>query len=151
MGYRWYDQKNIAPRYPFGFGLSYTTFLYSQLSITTDKHDGAPEATVHFRITNTGKRSGDEIAQVYVEFPQDGVPHPKKVLKGFSRLHLGPGETKEAVITLGPDTFKYWHPGEKSWVSAKGSFHVDVAASSRDIRLTQEISLPKNQSGIASY
>lgn len=138
VGYRWYDEKNIEPRFPFGFGLSYTRFTYSDLNIIPDEKNKT--ATVRFKITNAGERAGDEVAQIYVEFPKSDVPQPKKELKGFVRAHLSPGESTEAVVQLGTGAFSFWHPQKNKWVVATGAFKIDVAASSRDIRLEKEMS-----------
>jgi beta-glucosidase len=141
VGYRWYDEKKIEPRFPFGFGLSYTKFAYASLNVTGDGNASSPSAVVRFKITNTGKRAGDEIAQVYVEFPQTGIPQPVRQLKGFARVHLVPGESKEMTIPLGTSAFSFWDPQKKTWVAASGMFKIDVGASSRDIRLTKELKL----------
>ena len=126
IGYRWYDIKNIPPRFPFGFGLSYTKFAYSDLNVITNGNTKSPSATVTFKITNTGTRSGDEVAQVYVEFPPTDMPQPKKQLKGFTRVHLSPGETKAVTVQLDAEVFSYWHPAKKDWAIATGTFKIDV-------------------------
>jgi beta-glucosidase len=139
VGYRWYDEKKIEPRFPFGFGLSYTKFAYSGLEVVGAGNASSPSAVARFKITNTGKRAGDEIAQVYVEFPQTGIPQPVRQLKGFARVHLAPGESKEVTVPLGTAAFSFWDPQKKAWVAAAGGFKIDVGASSRDIRLTKDL------------
>jgi len=141
MGYRWYDEKKIKPRFPFGFGLSYTTFAYSDLSLTTETNVSGVSAAVHFKIKNTGQRAGDEVAQVYIEFPRSNIPQPKRALKGFSRVHLEPGEVQEMIVPLGTDAFSFWDPGTQQWATARGTFKVDIGASSHDIKLTKKIGL----------
>lgn len=140
VGYRWYDEKKIQPRFPFGFGLSYTSFNYSDLSMTTSTNGAGISAVAHFKIKNTGQRGGDEVAQVYVEFPRSDVPQPVRALKGFARVHLEPGEVQAVTVSLGSDAFSFWHPEKQSWVMARGTFKVDIGASSRDIKLTKKIS-----------
>jgi len=137
MGYRWYDEKNIEPRFPFGFGLSYTKFAYSDLNVVAK--NGAPAATVSFSVANVGRVAGDEVAEVYVEFPQKDVPQPKKKLKGFVRVHLLPGETKDVTVQLGTDAFLFWNPQTKNWTGETGPFKIDVGSSSRDIKLANNV------------
>lgn len=139
VGYRWYDEKNIQPRFPFGFRLSYTTFKYSDLSVTTETNGVSSSAVAHFKIKNTGQRAGDEIAQIYVEFPSSNIPQPKRALKGFARVHLEPGAVQEVTVPLGADAFSFWNPDTQGWVMARGTFRVEVGASSRDIKLTKKI------------
>jgi beta-glucosidase len=141
VGYRWYDEKNLTPRFPFGFGLSYTQFAYSDLNVIKDGDAASPSVVVNFKITNVGKRAGDEIAQIYVECPPTGVPQPKRALKGFARVHLFPGETKAVAVSLKTEAFSFWHPQKRSWVVGAGTFKIDVGASSRDIKLMGEINL----------
>ncbi|MEI9963181.1 MAG: glycoside hydrolase family 3 N-terminal domain-containing protein [Limisphaerales bacterium] len=141
VGYRWYDEKNIKPRFPFGFGLSYTKFAYSDLNVTVEKNASAPSVVVRFKVTNIGKRTGDEIAQIYVQDPQASVPRPKRELKAFARAHLAPDESKEMTVRLEADAFSFWHPQKKTWVTEPGAFKIDVAASSRDIKLTKKLDL----------
>ncbi len=141
VGYRWYDEKDIEPRFPFGFGLSYTKFAYSDLNVVAEGNAQSPSAAVRFTITNTGKRVGDEIAQIYVEYPQTDVPQPKKELKGFARVHLASGESKEVTIELNPGAFSFWSPAKKAWTIPSGTFKIDVGAFSRDIRLATDLNL----------
>jgi beta-glucosidase len=131
LGYRHYDQVGEEPLFPFGFGLSYTSFEYSDLAI---KRDG-DVVKVSFDLKNTGKRKGAEIAQVYVHDVECSVPRPPKELKGFKKVRLDPGESKRVEITLDGDAFAFWHPEKKKWVVEPGAFDVLVGSSSRDIRL----------------
>ncbi|HVU08150.1 MAG TPA: glycoside hydrolase family 3 C-terminal domain-containing protein [Verrucomicrobiae bacterium] len=139
VGYRWYDEKNIQPRFPFGFGLSYTKFAYSDLNVVTNEKSASLSVAVNFKIANVGKRAGDEIAEIYVEYPQTDVPQPKKQLKGFTRVHLSPGETENVSIHLGAEAFSYWHPQKKVWMPATGTFKIDVGASAQDLKLAQNV------------
>ena len=136
VGYRWYDSKNIEPRFPFGHGLSYTTFKFSDLRVSSTGSHQKPSAVVRFKITNTGSRAGTEVAQIYVQDPQSEVPRPKRELKGFARVSMLPGETKAVEIPLDANAFSYWHPDQKKWVVAKGPFTIALADSSRGIKET---------------
>jgi beta-glucosidase len=136
VGYRGFEAKKIAPQFPFGYGLSYTTFKYSDLD-ASPAADGS--VTVTLKVTNTGKREGDEIVQVYVAPPKSGVPRPPKELKGYARVALGPGETKPLTVTLEPRAFAYWDDGKKEWTVEAGSYEVLAAASSADVRLRRYV------------
>jgi beta-glucosidase len=140
VGYRWFDFKNVAPLFPFGFGLSYTTFRYDHLRIDSDK---AGTCSVTFDVTNTGSRAGDEVAQVYVSPPPASlVQRPPRELKGFARLSLNPGETKTATVTLDRNAFAYFSEAKKAWTVDPGAYGIAVSASSRDPRLTGSIDVP---------
>ena len=133
VGYRWYDTKAIEPLYPFGFGLSYTRFAYSDLRIASS---GADCFVVTFDVQNTGQRAGCEVAQLYVHEDHPEVSRPEKELKGFARVALAPGEKKPVSIRLNPRSFATYSPSAKSWVVAKGVYTILVGSSSRDLRLT---------------
>ena len=128
MGYRYYDKARKPVRYPFGHGLSYTTFSYSDLRIQPDR--------VTVRVTNTGLLPGAEVVQLYIAPPQDGLFRPEKELKGFARLELAPGESREAAFELNRRSFALWAEG---WKVPGGLYQIQVGASSRDIRLQGEI------------
>ncbi|SHN08861.1 beta-glucosidase [Actinacidiphila paucisporea] len=130
VGYRWYDSQNIAPSFPFGFGLSYTTFGYANL--TVGQPDAAGNVAVGFDVTNTGSRAGAEVPQVYVGQPGT-TGEPPKNLRGFTRVTLNPGQTQHVAITLDARSFQYWNNG---WTNAAGTNTVYVGSSSRDVRLT---------------
>ena len=132
VGYRWFDAKNVEPLFPFGFGLSYTTFAYSNLKIVGG---GGVAATVECDVTNSGSREGAEVVQVYLQPRQPGVPRPLRELKGFAKISLKPGETKKVSVPMNGRSFAYYAPEKKSWVAEAGEFGVLVGASSRDIRL----------------
>ena len=134
VGYRYYETANKAVRYPFGYGLSYTTFAYSDLKVNADK--------VTFTLTNTGSRAGAEIAQLYVAKPDATVFRPAKELKGFTKVFLKAGESKTVTIPLDDKTFRYWNVATDCWEVEGGSYQLLVGANVQDIRLTAEITLP---------
>jgi beta-glucosidase len=138
VGYRWYDAKKIEPLFPFGFGMSYTTFAYSNLRISSDKPG---TATVTCDVTNSGTRAGAEVVQLYVHDGHSSVPRPEQELKGFSKVLLAPGETKTVTIGLTPRSFAYYSPEKHAWLADAGSFGIQLGSSSRDIRLRADYSL----------
>ena len=134
VGYRYYETANKAVRYPFGYGLSYTTFAYSDLKVNAEK--------ITFTLTNTGSCAGAEIAQLYVAKPDAAVFRPAKELKGFAKVFLKAGESKTVTIPLDDKTFRYWNVATDSWEVEGGSYQLLVGANVQDIRLTAEIALP---------
>ncbi|WP_206025954.1 glycoside hydrolase family 3 C-terminal domain-containing protein [Hymenobacter metallicola] len=137
VGYRYFDTYKVAPQFAFGHGLSYTTFKYDQLSVTPGKQS----ATVKLRVTNTGKTAGAEVVQVYVHDDQAAVKRPEKELKGFDKVFLKPGESKTVTVNLDSNAFQYYDEAKKQWVLEPGKFDVLVGSSSRDIRLTGNVTL----------
>jgi beta-glucosidase len=137
-GYRWYDSRGINPLFPFGFGLSYTSFSYSDLAVRPTAQ-GRYQASV--RVTNTGKRAGDEIVQIYVEPRQSQLPRPVRELKGFGRVTLQAGESGRLDIALDERAFSYYDPAKHAWVTEPGQYLVCAAASSRDLRLNTTVTL----------
>jgi beta-glucosidase len=137
IGYRHFDKDNIEPLFPFGYGLSYTSFEYKNLQIkqVLTGPEIQEKTGLCFDITNTGKMEGAEIAQVYVGPVNASVPRPVKELKGFSKIFLLPGETKRVNILLDRDAFSYYDVNKKSWVVEPGEFEFLIGSSSRDIRL----------------
>lgn len=134
VGYRYYDTANKAVKYPFGFGLSYTSFEYTGLELAPDG--------VSFTIKNTGSVPGAEIAQVYVAAPEGGVFCPEKELRGFARVALAPGETKRVFVRLPERAYQYWNVSENRWATAGGRYEILIGASSRDIRLRGVVEKP---------
>ena len=134
VGYRYYETANKAVRYPFGYGLSYTTFAYSDLQVSADK--------VTFTITNTGSCAGAEVAQLYVAKPDAAVFRPARELKGFAKVFLKAGESKAVTIPLDDKTFRYWNVATDRWEVEGGSYQLLVGANVQDIRLTADITLP---------
>ena len=135
VGYRHFDGRGITPLFPFGHGLSYTTFSYSNLTISPAITNVTGNVTVTANVTNTGSRAGAEIAQLYVGFPTTANEPPKQ-LKGFQKIMLQPGQTQPVSFTLTPEEFSIWNTTAKNWVVVDGTYQVMIGASSRDIRLT---------------
>ncbi len=140
-GYRWYEKKSIEPLYPFGFGLSYSTFKYSKLSIKTDKFQKQGKVKVSFTLKNLGKRRGLETVQLYIQDVKCTVPRPIKELKGFAKLNLKPGQSRNIVMELTEKDFSFWNPKTKDWFFEKGTFVIQVGSSSKDIRIQKQIKL----------
>jgi beta-glucosidase len=138
VGYRHYDVREIAPLFPFGHGLSYTNFTYSNLAVTPIEGGGCE---VSFDLANSGARAGAEVAQVYVNDVEASVPRPPRELKAFRKVPLGPGESTRVMLTLGRDAFSYYDTARRDWVLEPGRFRILVGSSSRDIRLEKEIAL----------
>lgn len=136
VGYRWYDTKKIRPLFPFGYGMSYTTFEYSKpvVSAKTMNADGSIDLTV--RIRNTGKIAGKEIVQLYVGDEECSVLRPVKELKDFRKVRLLPNEEKEVKFTIKPEALQFFDDKQHTWVAEPGKFKVYIAASSSDIRGT---------------
>ena len=141
VGYRGFDRSKTAPLFPFGFGLSYTTFEYEGLSISrpTVKPGGTVE--VSFQVKNTGQRAGTEVVQLYVHDVESSLDRPEKELKRFRRVTLQPGQTETASFSLDEAALSYFDPAEDAWLAEAGTFEVLVGASSRDIRLRGTLQL----------
>lgn len=144
LGYRYYDTKNVEPLFPFGFGLSYTTFDFSNLSVSPEVIDHPDTILVSFDVTNTGGVAGAEVAQLYVHQDVTPVERPEKELKGFSKVFLNPGETKTVVLKLDSTSFSYYKAGKDAFGYDPGKFEIRVGASSKDIRLTGSLTLRSN-------
>lgn len=149
LDYRAFDARNMTPRYEFGYGLSYTTFSYSDLVLSTDpalcrsRSNGTDlwdvVATVQARVRNSGNVTGEEVAQLYV-----GIPGaPPKQLRGFEKVRLAPGQDARVQFELTRRDLSEWHVGMQTWVLQEGKYMVFVGASSRDIRLDGVITLKK--------
>ena len=134
VGYRYYEKKKVAPLFPFGFGLSYTSFAYGEPRLDKTALTADDTLTVTLDVTNTGGRAGQEIVQLYVRDPESSVARPEKELKGFAKVSLQPGETKSVTITLDRRAFAFWHDGEHAWVVESGAFELLIGSSSADIR-----------------
>jgi beta-glucosidase len=130
VGYRWYDARHIAPLFPFGFGLSYTTFRYSHLRVSPT----SAGAVVRFDVTNTGSRAGAEVAQLYVSDPA-AAHEPPKQLKGFAKVLLRAGQTRSVTLTLDRRAFAYWSVVSHAWRVAPGCYDVRVGGSSAALPL----------------
>ncbi|MGG7142372.1 glycoside hydrolase family 3 C-terminal domain-containing protein [Clostridium nigeriense] len=150
IGYRYYDTIGKEVLFPFGFGLSYTNFEYSDIKVNNDK--------VSFKMKNVGKASGKEVAQLYVGCKSKEIFRPKKELKGFAKISLNPGEEKEVTIPFDDKTFRYFNVKTNKWEVESAEYEIMIGASSQDIRLTDTISiqgtnveLPYNKSELQSY
>jgi len=143
VGYRGYGRNGTKPLFPFGYGLSYTTFRFSNLQITPGSFQGDEPVKVSFDLTNTGAREGAEVAEVYVRDKHAKVPRPDKELKGFAKISLKPGETKRASVTLNRRAFSYYDTERTQWTADPGEFEILVGSSSAEIHLAGKASLEK--------
>jgi len=134
VGYRRYDQRGLEPLFPFGHGLSYTTFEYTNLRLSSEAITPEQRLTVSLDVTNTGQRAGQEVVQLYVRDETASVERPPKELKGFAKITLAPGETKTGTFTLDPRSLAFWDVVHHAWGAEAGRFEVLVGSSSRDIR-----------------
>lgn len=141
IGYRHYDAKKLAVSFPFGYGLSYTTFEYKNPSVDKTSFKDVDGLEVSVEVTNTGKVAGKEVVQVYVHDHKSTLHRPLKELKGFAKVALQPGETKKVTITLDFRAFAFYHPEYSQWITEDGDFDILIAASSRDIRHTLTVAL----------
>jgi beta-glucosidase len=130
VGYRHFDKSGTMPLFPFGYGLSYTTFNYSHLSVSPQSGNLRESVTVLFDVTNGGQREGAEVAEVYVGDMHSAVPRPPKELKGFAKVNLKPGETKRVMLTLDQRSFSYYDVQSKGWKADPGEFTIMVGGSS---------------------
>jgi beta-glucosidase len=145
VGYRGYERNGTPPLFPFGHGLSYTTFKYDNLTIkpATDQSSGA-RYEVSFSVQNTGERAGAEVAQVYVSSKQPKTPRPVKELKGFVKVNLGPGEARRVSVTLDERALSYYDVNAKKWHAVSGAYEVLVGRSSAQIELRGTLTFGKN-------
>ena len=141
VGYRFTDKNNLKPTFPFGHGLSYTTFKYDKA--TVDKKEGSVDDTfiITVQVTNTGSREGKEVVQLYISDLQCSLPRPVKELKGFKKVSLKPGETTEVTFEITNEALRYFDPEAHAWVSEPGDFEALVGSSSADIRQKVRFSL----------
>jgi beta-glucosidase len=139
VGYRHFDKSTVKPLFPFGYGLSYTSFAYKNLTISPPSSD--QQVSVAFDVTNTGTRAGADVAEVYVGDRHAPVPRPVKELKGFKRVSLNPGETKNVVVKLDIRAFSYYDVKKHAWTVAPGDFDLFVARSAAEIALTGKVAL----------
>jgi beta-glucosidase len=141
VGYRWYDTKNIEVMYPFGYGLTYTTFEYANLKTDRVKYDKNDVITLSFELKNTGDMSGDEVVQAYVHRINPAVEWPHKELKAFSRITLNPGESETVTLKIPVTSLMYWNETAHAWAHDLCNIELMVGASAGDIRLMKEVSL----------
>jgi beta-glucosidase len=145
VGYRYYDTKNVEPLFPFGFGLSYTTFELTNIAVlprtipsaTMDKHP----IEVSLKVRNTGVSAGAEVVQLYVHDSHTKIDRPIRELKGFRRVELGPGETKTVLFTLDRAALSYYSVEKSAWVAEPGDFEIFAGTSSRDLPLHATLTL----------
>jgi beta-glucosidase len=141
VGYRYFDTKNVKPLFPFGFGLSYTTFAYTNCKVDLTQKTDTLSCVVSFDIKNTGNLEGKEIAQVYIRDLESALPRPTKELKGFAKGSLKAGESKTLKVTLDKRAFQYYDPAKKQWVLEPGKFEILIGSSSDNILLKEQIEL----------
>jgi beta-glucosidase len=145
VGYRGYEKNGTKPLFPFGYGLTYTTFKYANL-VVTPIAAGQAKYQVTFDVTNTGTRAGAAVAQVYVADGHASVPRPSKELKGFSKVTLQPGETKKVTVPLDARSFAYYDVKDHAWIATAGKYGVIVGSASDKPELTGDVTLEKTVS-----
>ena len=145
VGYRYYDEKKIEPLFPFGFGLSYTTFEYSDLKLSAKNTTDKEGVSVSLMVKNTGSVKGKEIVQLYVADKESTLQRPEKELKKFVKIELEPGEEKEVTFKLDARDFSYFDGKREMWIAESGDFSISIGASSRDIKLTEDLALQSTQ------
>jgi beta-glucosidase len=141
MGYRYYETKEVPTLFPFGYGMSYTTFDYQNPKVSSQTFQDVDGLTVSVDVTNTGNLAGKEIIQVYVGDHKSSLARPPKELKGFAKIELQPGETKTLTVSLDFRAFAYYHPAYRQWITEDGEFDILIGASSTDIRCTKTVTL----------
>ena len=134
VGYRWTDKQKIRPLFPFGHGLSYTTFAYGKATVNKKVMKIDEQITITVPITNTGKRIGSEIVQLYISDLKSSLPRPVKELKGFSKIQLAPGETQEVTFLIDKQALSFFNDSRHEWVAEPGKFEAQIAASATDIK-----------------
>ncbi len=145
VGYRYFEARDIAPLFPFGHGLSYTTFDYERLTVSSQRITDTEELVVTATIANTGEVAGKEVVQLYVADPVSSLQRPVKELKGFAKVSLAPGERRDVRFVLDDRAFSLYDPRRSRWVAESGDFEIAIGASSADIRLTETIRLRSTQ------
>ncbi len=141
IGYRYYDTAKKEVLFPFGYGLSYTTFEYSDIKLSGKRIKDSTNLTVSFKIKNTGERAGAEIAEVYVKDVKSTIFRPEKELKGFKKVYLEPGEEKEVTVELDKRSFAFYNTKIHDWYVESGDFEIMVGASVSDIRLKEKVTV----------
>lgn len=151
VGYRYYDEKKIEPLFPFGYGLSYTTFEYSDIKTSSKNINDKDELVVSMKLKNTGSVKGKEVVQLYVQDPKSSLQRPEKELKKFAKIELEPGQEEEISFTLDARDFSYYDAHRAMWIAESGAFNILIGASSRDIKLTETIQLQSTQKVPLAY
>ena len=145
VGYRYYDKRRIEPLFPFGHGLSYTEFSYSDLEVSSEQISDTDSLTVTVTVTNAGDVAGKEIVQLYVKDVEASVQRPEKELRGFRKLELAPGESRQAQFVLSERDFSFYSTRHGRWIAESGDYELLVGASSRDIRLRHGVTLQSTE------
>lgn len=147
VGYRWYDAHHIQPLFPFGYGLSYTTFKLSHVRVTPSKIAGADSKAnvqIDLQVKNTGKRAGAEVIQVYVEQPQENGEPPRQ-LRAFTKVDLEASQSKSVTLTLNPRSFSIYDPELEAWKMPSGKYEILVGTSSRDLPFQRDVEVTDHQ------
>lgn len=145
VGYRYYDKRNIEPLFPFGHGLSYTDFSYSDLKLSATNITDKDQLEVSLKVTNTGKVTGKEVVQLYIADKVSSVQRPVKELKAFDKIELEPGESRRVSFTLTKRDFSYYSKVYDRWLVESGEFEILVGSSSRDIRVNTDLTLENTE------
>ena len=141
VGYRYYETKRMAVRYPFGYGLSYTRFQFSDLRLDKASIQEGENITAQVTVTKSGERAGKAVVQLYIAPEQGGVPYPVRELKDFAKVDLAPGESKTLSFTLDSRAFAHWNPAAKGWRIDGGRYKVQIGENARDILLEQAVDI----------
>ena len=141
VGYRWFNTKGVKPQFPFGFGLSYTTFKYGLPALSAESLSAGGKLTLTVSVTNTGKRAGKETVQLYIGDEKASAERPRKELKDFAKVELQPGETKTVSFDITTEALQFWSDKTHSWTAEPGRFKAYVCASETDVRGTAEFTL----------
>jgi beta-glucosidase len=141
VGYRWYETKQIEPLFPFGFGLSYTSFTMDDLQLSSSEITEDQTLKLKIKVTNTGEQAGATVAQVYVGEKNPSVTRPVKELKAFQKVMLNAGESKVVELELEKDAFAFWNPETKEWTINKGEFDIYIGESSKDISAIKTVEM----------
>lgn len=151
VGYRYYEKKGIPVAYPFGYGLSYTTWHYGRLELDKEALTDQEILKVKVDVTNTGSAFGKEIVQLYVRDPECTVPRPIKELKGFAKVSCRPGETKTVEFVLDKRSFAYYHADLRDWYAESGTYEILAGSASNDVRLSGEVRVESTQKLSRTY
>lgn len=142
VGHRWFDREKIEPWFPFGHGMGYSKFTIEDAGVTITRADaGDPSVAVAVKVANVGGRAGSEVVQVYIGQRACGIARPLRELKGFSKVTLGPGESRVVSVRLDFRSFAFWHPDKRAWAVEPGAFAISVGRSSREIAYGSEVVL----------
>lgn len=141
VGYRHFEKNNIKPLFPFGFGLSYTTFKYNDLKLSSKDVNQNDKLLVKFSVKNTGNVNGSEVVQLYIKDIKSSIDRPVKELKGFKKVNLNPGEEKVVELTIDKNALSFFDPKTKEWTAENGEFEILIGSSSQDIRLKEKFIL----------